>query len=134
MSYMRIAKLFVPAGALLHASCGDTFCPGQGQISVEPGRHGRFGSSATKLTGMRAPSWIDDDVSVKNEAARLPDVAAIIATLKNRPHLRIACPRCMETTAVRLPIALSREPVHAAGHVELRHEEIAARIDRDAVR
>jgi hypothetical protein len=41
------------------------FCPGQGQISVEPGLQGRFWSSAAKRSGIRAPSVIDVELSVK---------------------------------------------------------------------
>src|SRR6185503_14462495 len=82
-SYIRTAKLLVPAGGLVQASCGDTFWPGHGQISVEPGRHGRFGSSAAKRAGMRAPSAIDVDVSVKKDAASEWGIAAISATLSD---------------------------------------------------
>jgi hypothetical protein len=82
-SYIRIAKLFVPAGAFVHASCGDTFWPGHGQISLEPGLQGRFGSSAAKRAGMRAPSAIDVDVSVKKDAASDCGIIPISATLTN---------------------------------------------------
>src|SRR4051812_33621397 len=89
MSYIRMAKLFVPSGGFVQASCGDTFWPGHAQISVDPGLHGRFGSSAPNLNGMRAPSAMDFEVSVKYEAARASEMVAIIATPRARLSMRI---------------------------------------------
>src|SRR5690348_4764315 len=75
MSYMRMAKLLVPAGASCQASCGETFRPGQGQIAGLRGLQARCLSSAPKRAGMIWPSRIEVEVSVIQEAAWVTDVA-----------------------------------------------------------
>src|SRR5262245_30365010 len=66
---MRIAKLLVPAGASCHASSGDTFFPGQGQMVGSRGLHARCGSSAPNCMGMIWPSLIEVEVTVIHPAA-----------------------------------------------------------------
>src|SRR5262245_22059005 len=102
-SYMRIAKLLVPAGGLVQASCGDTFVPGHGQISVEPGRHGSLGSSAANRGAIRAPSLIDVDVSVKYDAACMLRIVATIATASARlsPRMRVSFGVCSRRSLPR---------------------------------
>src|SRR5450755_3302266 len=89
MSYMRIAKLLVPAGASCQASSGETFLPGQGQMAGFRGLQARLGSSPPKRTGMRAPSLIEVEVRVIQGAAQASEVVHSVAA---KPSASILIP------------------------------------------
>src|SRR6478736_2237897 len=83
MSYIRMAKLLVPCGALCQASCGETFLPGQGQMAGLRGEQARFWSSPPRRTGMRMPSFMEVEVRVIQGAAL---AAEAVQTHAARPN------------------------------------------------
>src|SRR5688572_24550553 len=88
MSYIKMAKLLVPAGAFDHFSCGETFLPGQGQMAGLRGEQARLGSSAPNRTGIRIPSLIEVEVTVKKGAAVRGAAHSAAARPKTRLLLR----------------------------------------------
>src|SRR5882724_11358943 len=83
MSYIRMAKLLVPSGALCQASSGEMFLPGQGQMAGLRGLHARFWSSPPKRTGMRAPSLMEVEVRVIQGAAQAIEATHRLAANPN---------------------------------------------------
>jgi hypothetical protein len=94
---MKTTKLLVFAGALDHASAGETFCP----------PHIRIGSSAAFFRVNIPPSEKDDDVSENGAAAAQQSAphntaAAASGAIKKRPDM--ASPFALAVTAEISPL------------------------------